>query len=117
MLQHAVRALLSSSRIDTVFIVLAPGDAHFAKIEWGELSARVAPLYCGGSSRRESVRNGLIACSSVVESDDWMLVHDACAAVLAECRSRPPHRHIDPAELWLMRPTQAACWPFPWPTP
>ena len=85
MLYHSVRALLQSSRIDTVFVVLAPGDAEFRRHAWGEFGERLAPLYCGGATRHDSVLNGLVAASSTLEPDDWVLVHDAARP----CLGRP----------------------------
>ncbi len=83
MLQHAVGALLSVSELDTVFVVLAPDDTEFRRLDWGEFGTRVAPLYCGGATRRDSVLNGLIAASAQVCPDDWVLVHDAARPCLA----------------------------------
>jgi 2-C-methyl-D-erythritol 4-phosphate cytidylyltransferase len=84
MLYHSVQALLASSRIEMVFVVLAPGDTEFRRHGWGEFGDRVAPLYCGGATRHDSVLNGLIAASSTVEPDDWILVHDAARPCLGE---------------------------------
>jgi 2-C-methyl-D-erythritol 4-phosphate cytidylyltransferase len=83
MLQHAVEALLAMREIETVFVILAPGDTQFKGIEWGQSAARVAPLFCGGATRRDSVLNGLIAAGSAVEPEDWVLVHDAARPCLA----------------------------------
>lgn len=77
MIVHAVRALLSHADIETVFVVLTPGDERFAEFDWGDSAARIAPLYCGGPTRRDSVMNGLRAARNLVEPDDWLLVHDA----------------------------------------
>ncbi len=82
MLYHSVNALLSNARIDTVFVVLAPADQEFRQHPWAEFGERVAPLYCGGATRHDSVLNGLVAASSTVEPDDWMLVHDAARPCL-----------------------------------
>jgi 2-C-methyl-D-erythritol 4-phosphate cytidylyltransferase len=79
---HAVRALLADARIDTAFVVLAADDARFGAIDWGVLAGRIAPLYCGGETRRDSVHNGLIAVSNVVDLEDWVLVHDAARPCL-----------------------------------
>ena len=76
MLWHAVKAMCVEP-IETVFVVLAPGDAQFGRIDWGALGGRIEPLYCGGESRRDSVYNGMVAAMAAVEADDWMLVHDA----------------------------------------
>ena len=84
MLFHSVNALLASDRIDTVFVVLAPGDREFRQQEWGRFGERIAPLYCGGATRHHSVLNGLVAASSAVQPDDWMLVHDAARPCLGQ---------------------------------
>ncbi len=83
MLYHSVKALLADARIDTVFVVLAPADREFKQHPWEEFGERLAPLYCGGATRHDSVLNGLVAASSTVEADDWMLVHDAARPCLA----------------------------------
>jgi 2-C-methyl-D-erythritol 4-phosphate cytidylyltransferase len=84
MLYHSVNALLASGRIDTVFVVLAPGDREFRQHDWGEFGEHIAPLYCGGATRRDSVLNGLVAASSTAQTDDWMLVHDAARPCLGQ---------------------------------
>ena len=82
MLLHSIDALLSAHDIELVFVVLAPGDERFRALDLGAHEKRVAPLYCGGASRRDSVLNGLVAASSAVEPDDWILVHDAARPCL-----------------------------------
>ena len=81
MLWHAVRAMCEA-RVESVFVVLAPEDREFARLDWGEFSGRLEPLYCGGETRRDSVYNGLIAASAAVDADDWVLVHDAARPCL-----------------------------------
>ena len=81
MLWHAVNALLTPP-IENVFVVLAPGDTLYARIDWGALGGRIEPLYCGGESRRDSVYNGMVAAMAAVEANDWMLVHDAARPCL-----------------------------------
>jgi 2-C-methyl-D-erythritol 4-phosphate cytidylyltransferase len=83
MLYHSVKALLADPRIATVFVVLAPADQEFKRHPWGEFGERVAPLYCGGATRHDSVLNGLVAASSTLEPEDWVLVHDAARPCLA----------------------------------
>jgi len=94
MLWHAVRAV-GAAPVETVFVVLAPGDKRFAALDWSGCGARVEPLYCGGETRRDSVYNGLVAAMAAVDADDWVLVHDAARPCLpradlerliAECR-------------------------------
>ena len=84
MLYHSVKALLADARIATVFVVLAPADKEFKRHSWGEFGERVAPLYCGGATRHDSVLNGLVAASSTLEPEDWVLVHDAARPCLAQ---------------------------------
>ncbi len=83
MILHSIEALLAAPAIELVFVVLAPDDTMFRTLDLGPLAERVAPLYCGGASRRDSVLNGLVAASSAVEPDDWILVHDAARPCLA----------------------------------
>jgi 2-C-methyl-D-erythritol 4-phosphate cytidylyltransferase len=81
MLWHAVRAVCVPP-VESVFVVLSPGDNAFAAHDWSEFGARLEPLYCGGETRRDSVYNGLVAAMAEVEADDWMLVHDAARPCL-----------------------------------
>jgi 2-C-methyl-D-erythritol 4-phosphate cytidylyltransferase len=84
MLHHAVAALLADPRVGLVFVVLAPGDGGFRERDWSAFGERIAPLYCGGASRRDSVLNGLIAAASAVDPNDWILVHDAARPCLGK---------------------------------
>ena len=81
MLWHAVRAVCVPP-VAAVFVVLAPGDAQFARHDWSAYGDRLHPLYCGGETRRDSVYNGLVAAGSIVDPDDWILVHDAARPCL-----------------------------------
>ncbi len=84
MLFHAVRALAAHPAIEVVFVVLAVDDRRYAEADWSRFGARVAPLFCGGPTRRASVHNGLIAIADTVDPDDWVLVHDAARPCLDE---------------------------------
>jgi 2-C-methyl-D-erythritol 4-phosphate cytidylyltransferase len=81
MLWHAVRSVCAPP-VETVFVVLAPGDREFARHDWSAFAGRLEPLYCGGASRRDSVHNGLVAAMAAVDADDWVLVHDAARPCL-----------------------------------
>ena len=81
MLWHAIRAVCVPP-VETVFVVLAPGDRIFAEQDWSAFEGRLEPLYCGGESRRDSVYNGLVATRDAVGADDWVLVHDAARPCL-----------------------------------
>ena len=87
MLWHAVKAVCVPP-VETVFVVLAPGDATYAAQDWSAFDGKLEPLYCGGATRRDSVYNGLKAVMNVIEPDDWMLVHDAARPCL-------PRRDLD----------------------
>ena len=82
MLWHSVRAVCVPP-VESVFIVLAPGDRTFAGCDWSAFEGRLEPLYCGGASRRDSVYNGLVAAMAAVQADDWILVHDAARPCLS----------------------------------
>jgi len=82
MLVHAARSLLASADIEIVFVVLSPGDVRFRDLDLTAFGKRIEPLYCGGSSRRDSVMNGLVAIANVADPDDWVLVHDAARPCL-----------------------------------
>jgi 2-C-methyl-D-erythritol 4-phosphate cytidylyltransferase len=82
MLHHAVERLLAAEEVEIVFVVLAPEDRTFRERDWSAFGARLAPLYCGGATRRDSVLNGLIAASSAFDPNDWVLVHDAARPCL-----------------------------------
>ncbi len=81
MIWHAISTLSACPDITTVFVVLAPGDEYFARYDWSHCAGKLAPLYCGGATRAESVANGLLV--SELEPDDWVLVHDAARPCLS----------------------------------
>jgi 2-C-methyl-D-erythritol 4-phosphate cytidylyltransferase len=81
MLWHAVRAVCVPP-VQTVFVVLAPGDDTYASHDWSAFGPKLEPLFCGGETRRDSVYNGLVAAMAEVQADDWVLVHDAARPCL-----------------------------------
>ena len=83
MLWHAVRSVCRAP-IETVFVVLAPGDTWFAGVDWSAFAGKLQPLYCGGATRRDSVYNGMVAALASVDPDDWLLVHDAARPCLPQ---------------------------------
>src|SRR5258707_14550778 len=84
MLYHSIERLLATPEVEIVFVVLAPGDTEFRRHDWSGFGTRLAPLYCGGASRRDSVLNGIIAAASLVDPNDWILVHDAARPCLGK---------------------------------
>jgi 2-C-methyl-D-erythritol 4-phosphate cytidylyltransferase len=83
MVAHAAAALLAHPAVEVAFVVLAPDDERWATHDWSAFGDRLAPLWCGGATRRDSVLNGLIAMANVVDPEDWVLVHDAARPCLA----------------------------------
>jgi len=81
MIWHTLSTLCANTNIKTVFVVLAPDDEYFARYDWSHCGGKLAPLYCGGKTRAESVANGLLA--SELDADDWVLVHDAARPCLS----------------------------------
>src|SRR5438552_4973701 len=90
MLYHSIARLLGTPQMEIAFVVLAPGDTEFRAHDWSAFGNRLAPLYCGGASRRDSVLNGIIAAASLVDPNDWILVHDA----VRPCLGTPELRRL-----------------------
>lgn len=76
MLWHAVHAFEAIEAVVRTYVVLAPDDGRWGGHDWSGL-AKLAVLRCGGTSRAETVLNGLRAIAAEVDADDWVLVHDA----------------------------------------
>jgi 2-C-methyl-D-erythritol 4-phosphate cytidylyltransferase len=75
LLRRTIDALNDSVVLEAVFVVLARDDKLYAE-RIGDVRG-VQPLYCGGASRAESVKNGLAAIGRHTAAEDWVLVHDA----------------------------------------
>lgn len=82
MIHHAVHRLCAHPRIEQVFVVLSPGDARFAALDWSACGKKLTALYCGGETRAASVFNGLLAANDAIDGVDWVLVHDAARPCL-----------------------------------
>jgi 2-C-methyl-D-erythritol 4-phosphate cytidylyltransferase len=95
LLEHAVRPLAAHAAIQTVFVALAPSDADFGECRFPQAHAPVLPLYCGGPTRAATVFNALIAMRDRVESDDWVLVHDAARPCLGRSELDTLLREVD----------------------
>jgi 2-C-methyl-D-erythritol 4-phosphate cytidylyltransferase len=80
MLEHAIDALLADARIERVLVVVAPDDGRHRRFAF---DARVEFVAAGGTSRAESVRNGLARLAMNASAEDWVLVHDAARPCLA----------------------------------
>ena len=71
---HTARALASVSRMSDIVIVVSPTDPYIDDIT-PLLPPQCRVIKCGGDTRAESVRNGLLR--SGFGPTDWVLVHDA----------------------------------------
>lgn len=81
-LGHTLAALERVARLAGVLVVVGPADTEFASHVAG-FKAKVAA--CGGTTRAQTVRNGLDALvAGGARRSDWVLVHDA-----ARCLVRP----------------------------
>ncbi len=74
-LQHTVDAFLKFSKIQHTYVVVSPDDAYVD--EYLHKAENLSVLRCGGTSRRDTVRNGLSELASTLGNADWVLVHDA----------------------------------------
>jgi len=83
MIHHALRTLCASPQIERVFVVLSPQDTQWAQHAHGFSNNKLAMLYCGGTTRAESVHNGLNALAIFTAEHDWVLVHDAARPCLS----------------------------------
>lgn len=74
-LRHAIERLAFGMPLDRTYVLLAKDDRWYDRTV-GTLPG-VTALHCGGSTRAETVRNGLAALAGVANDDDWIVVHDA----------------------------------------
>lgn len=78
-LRHALDTFAAASVISHTFVVVTATDAMIDKLlaVTPALHEQVSIIRAGGSTRRETVCNGLQAMRDHVSDDDWILVHDA----------------------------------------
>jgi 2-C-methyl-D-erythritol 4-phosphate cytidylyltransferase len=77
MMFHSIDALARVSRVERLFVVLAPLDRHWGEHDWSALPEKIEATFCGGAHRAESVLNTLKFLEGRIAKDDWVLVHDA----------------------------------------
>ena len=73
MIQFALEAFAAAKLVARSYVVIAPDDSHFDRVE--ELQGLATGLRVGGATRHRSVLNGLEEIDA--GEDDWILVHDA----------------------------------------
>ena len=77
MMFHSIEALSAVSRVERLYVVLAPMDRHWGQHDWSAFPEKVEAAFCGGTHRAESVLNTLKHIEARAAPDDWVLVHDA----------------------------------------
>jgi 2-C-methyl-D-erythritol 4-phosphate cytidylyltransferase len=83
MVAHTLDAMSKVARIDATLVVLAPDDGQFERHVPGFEGERSWIERCGGSTRAESVANGLAQLQQRgVQPHDWVLVHDAARCLV-----------------------------------
>ena len=76
MLSHTIKALLKSSKIDALFVVINPLDIELYMDSIFNLNDKRLLKYClGGDERTDSVRNGLMAVEKYNPKN--IIIHDA----------------------------------------
>jgi len=66
---------LAALQADATLVVLAPGDAHYARLVG--VRGGVEVIAAGGATRTATVANALAHLAGRCADDDWILVHDA----------------------------------------
>ena len=74
-LAHTLDRLRSVLQPVATVVVLAPDDAHYARLI--EARPDVEVQRCGGPTRATTVANALAQLAPRCRADDWILVHDA----------------------------------------
>jgi 2-C-methyl-D-erythritol 4-phosphate cytidylyltransferase len=85
MVLHTLAAFTATPDIENIVVVVAPGDSFFDDLDLNlnlrNVAIKVAS--CGGSTRAESVLNGLNAVLALGGlPSDWVLVHDAARCLI-----------------------------------
>lgn len=96
-LLHTLTRLCSFSELSGLVLGLAPGDRHWAALQWHH--PRLLKTYTGAPTRAATVLAGLDALDPHAHADDWVLVHDAV---------RPCVRHEDIARVVAAAPPAGA---------
>jgi len=82
MICHCLAVLSAHPKIAKVAIVIDDEDPYWDALIAGRISPKCRVSRLGGLSRAVSVQNGLKELDSMVQDDDWILVHDAARPCL-----------------------------------
>lgn len=101
LVEHTLEAFFSlDGAVQGLFVVVSPEDDVFEAVVPDMKKSGGVLLRCGGSTRAESVENGLQAmlASGMAQAHDWVMVHDAARclitpelimALMDACRADP----------------------------
>lgn len=78
LIHHTLSVFDAHPAITRIFVILHPDDHHWTVFD----SKKVTVFHGGGSTRAETVMNGLNAMTEV-DAQDWVLVHDAARPCLS----------------------------------
>lgn len=76
LIQHVIQVFDNSVRVSSIHVLINQEDVNWHSA-YLDLSNKLQVHYCGADTRAGTVLNGLEAIQNQVESDDWVLVHDA----------------------------------------
>ena len=81
MVLHTLAAFAGVGRLLGTLVAVAPGDDFFERL--APVSLRFFVMPCGGATRADTVRGGLLALKARgAGEDDWVLVHDAARCLV-----------------------------------
>ena len=75
MLEHTIAAFVECAAIEAVHVIVSPQDQRAQTLGASAYSSRARFHRVGGSTRAQSVLNGIEALKA--DESDWVLVHDA----------------------------------------
>lgn len=81
-IEHTLAVFLADPRFEKIIVTLNPDDAIWPTLSISQHKKIVTVL--GGTSRPQSVLNGLLHLEAVANLDDWVLVHDAVRPCVQE---------------------------------
>lgn len=79
MIQHVLDIFASFDAISHTFVVINKDDEQLPELlkQLPHLQQKVTLLFDGGATRQETVSQGLQRIESLVDKEDWILIHDA----------------------------------------
>ena len=83
LIQHVVELFAAVDCVVSIHVILSPQDSYWETLNIGN-EVKLKIHHCGGSTRADTVLNGLKAIESHVQNEDWILVHDAARPGLSD---------------------------------